>query len=237
MNLAMKVDKPEAIRIEAAFLHGVSLNLRRSGSRQIAGSWFTRQDFDSSLEIRAYFVDQRVYDRELERSFPQNRGFEISGFSRMWIFGKRLRSVTIASVANPLDFMLRGKKGRTPRMSLKQLQEHLDHLISGRACDFVVGICSTTGFTEEVWKAPPQSHGVRLVLIAPHAENVWRISRPTSERDGGLYRLFDPEQDEGKTQRVKDAVTDRSSSILFSVSSVDLAETLVVPPKLVLGSV
>src|SRR5512140_339292 len=97
----MKAAAIHAKESESSFLAGVQANLKDVGGRLIAGSRFKREEFDDAERLRAAMVDRRIFDRDLFAELPHGRGFIVRGFERRWIFGKRLRSVTIAGVLAP----------------------------------------------------------------------------------------------------------------------------------------
>ncbi len=229
----MKTPSELGKEVESTFLAGVSSNLRTTGSRFIAGSWFRREDHDRGEKVRAAMVDRRIYDRERYASMPHGRGFTIRGFERRWLFGRRVRSVTIASVLAPPGALL-DSNDAPPPVSKTDLLDHVRSIRCGERAPHLIGVCSPSGFDDDVWDNPPEFANVKLVLIAPREDGGWRVQAGDGKLDPRLSKLFDPEDAGQKISRVRREVEARSTDLLIGgLSASGLARKLAMPIALV----
>ena len=229
----MKSAAEQVREVESNFLAGAQANLKDAGRRLIAGSWFKREDFDGAERLRAAMVDRRLFERDLFSELPHGRGFIVRGFERRWIFGKRLRSVTIAGVLAPPGPLL-DSDGRAPPVTLSQLAEYVRGVVKDDRAPHLIGVCSPSGFEEEVWTLPPELPNVKLVLIESREDGGWRVGSADAKLDERLCKLFDPEQIGQKLERVCQEIEERSPDLLTGgLTASDLARKLDLPPPLV----
>lgn len=229
----MKTAATLAKEVESSYLAGVTSNLKTTGSRIIAGSWFKREDHDQGEQVRATMVDRRIYDRDRYAGLPHGRGVTIRGFERRWIFGKRLKSVTVANVLAPPGPLLDGDESPPPVTRL-QLIEHVRGLVNDARTPHLVGVCSPSGFEDEVWNSPPEIPNVKLVLIAPREDAGWRVEPGDHNLDRRFTKLFDPEDVGHKLHRVRREIEARSTDLLSgSLSAGAIAKDLGLPAVLV----
>ncbi|MCZ6816477.1 MAG: hypothetical protein O7F76_07215 [Planctomycetota bacterium] len=229
----MKTASEYACEVESEYMAGVRANLAEAGGTLLGGSRFEREEHDSAEAVRAAMVDRRIYDRERYGRMPHGYGFTMRGLDRRWLFGKRVKSVTIASVLAPPGPLLETDEPAPP-VSMSELMRHVESLKTKNKAPHLIGVCSPGGFEEEVWNSPPQISGVRLVLIEPREDGGWRISKGLGTHDAKLCKLFDPEQIGQKIGRVRQELEERSTDLLTgSVSARSVAERLDLPQSVV----
>ncbi|MFQ5424838.1 MAG: hypothetical protein ACE5F9_12765 [Phycisphaerae bacterium] len=229
----MKTAAEHASQLEPEFLAGVRANLGPMGSKLLGGVWFKSEEHDSAEQVRAAMVDRRIYDRERYAKMPHGRGFTIRGYERRWLFGKRIRSVTIASVLAPPGPLLDSDEPAPP-VTMAELTAHVQRLVTSAKAPHLIGVCSPSGFEKEIWDTPPQVRGARIVLIEPRADGGWRVSKGLGTHDAKLCKLFDPEQVGHKLHRVQQEIEERSTDLLTgSLSAARVAEDLELPAPLV----
>lgn len=226
----MKTASEHASEVESVYMAGVQANLAAAGGKLMGGAWFERDEHDSAEAVRAAMVDRRIYDRDRYARMPHGRGFTMRGLERRWpFFGKRVRSVTIASVLAPPGPLLESDEPAPP-VSMSELTRHVETLKTKHKAPHLIGVCSPSGFDEEVWNTPPQISGVRLVLIEPREDGGWRVSKGLGTHDAKLCKLFDPEQIGQKIRRVHHELEERSTDLLTgSISAKSVAESLDLP--------
>ncbi|MBX3395695.1 MAG: hypothetical protein KF841_10040 [Phycisphaerae bacterium] len=225
-----------AREVESSYLGGVSANLKTTGSRFIAGQWFRREETDNGERVRAAMVDRRIYDREKFNELPHGRTVTVRGYERRWIFGRRIKSVTVATVMAPPGPLLdEGQSGSPPPPITKsQLLDHISRLITDGKAVHLVGVCSPSGFEDDVWNHPPQLPNVKLILVAPRPDGGWRVVPADSRIDARLVKLFDPEENSQKLNRIRQEIEARRIDLLTgSLSATQLARELDLPVPLV----
>ncbi len=223
----------QAKEVESSFLAGVQTALAQAEARLLPGSKFKTEERDCAESVRAAMVDRRLYDRDLFGTMPQGRGIVKRGYDRRWIFGKRLRSVTIASVITPPGPLL-DSAAEPPPVSLSDLAEHVRGLATDAKAQHLIGVCSPSGFEDDVWNTPPEMGNIKLVLIEPRAGGGWRVQSTDEKLDERLCKLFDPEPVAQKLGRVRQEVEERSSDLLTGgLSASSMAERLDLPESFV----
>lgn len=229
----MKTAAEHAVETESAYLAGVQANLKAAQGRLIPGKWFKREDRDCADRVKAEMVDRRIYDRSLFATLPHSRGFVVKGFERRWIIGKRLRSVTVASVLAPAGPLLQGGQPAPP-VTLAELMSHVRSLVENDKTPHLIGVCSPSGFEEDAWNAPIDLPNVRLVLVAPREPEGWRIGGPGSDVEERLRRLFDPEDLGHKIGRVRREIEACSADLLTGGLTVrSMASQLELPERVI----
>ncbi|MEK6642549.1 MAG: hypothetical protein AABZ08_01460 [Planctomycetota bacterium] len=225
----MKSAIEQAVETESGYLAGVQANLKAAGSKAFQGAIFVREDHDRAEQVRAAMVDRRLFDRKKFDALPQGRGFTIRGFERQWLFWKKLKSVTIATVLAPPGPLLEGD-GRTEPVSFTTLEKHVRGLVRDGLAPHVVGVCSPSGFATDVWNTPIGIPNVRVVLVEPTKEGGWKAGCPGGPLDERLIKLFDPEGPMQKVDRVRREIDVRSTDLLIGgISVADMAKDLGVP--------
>ncbi len=222
-----------AIEIESAFLAGVQEKLKLARGRLIAGRWFETAEQDGREEVRAAMADRQIYDRQRYADLPHNRAAVLRAFERRWILGRRLRSATVASVLSPTGPLL-DSDGPAPPVTFSELRSHVERLRVDRKAPHVIGVCSPSGFAEDVWNTPPEFPNVHLVLVEPRSGGGWRVKSGDAKLDAGLCALFDPEDADKKIQRVVREIEQRRTDLLTGgLSASSMAQRLSLPEPLV----
>lgn len=222
-----------ALETESAYLAGISANLGSSVGGVMSGKWFDRQEFDRADRVKAEMVDRRIYDRSLLAKLPQGRGFTVRGYERRWIFGKRLRSVTVVSVLAPPGPLLESDQPAPP-VTLAELMDHVRGLVENGRAPHIIAVCSPSGFEESACNTPVDLPNVALVLVQPEGTGGWRVKNPDGKLDERQCRLFDPEDVGKKLARVRRAVEEKSTDLLTGgLLASSMAESLGLPERLV----
>lgn len=218
--------------VEERFLSGVSSRLADAKGSHLRGSIWKEMTEDDSDALRAMMARRRMYDRQLLGRLPHNRRVELHGFDRSWLFWKKATGRAVASVLSPLEDMLEENRTAAP-IGVSQLTEHVSKLAGEKKVPVVIGVCSTTGFTEEARNHRFDQPNLTVVLVEPHDGGGWRISA-AKDVPRFVRELFDPEGAEQKIRRVADAVAEHSTDLLTGgVSSDRLARLLNLPKRLV----
>jgi len=229
----MKTPTEHALETESAYLAGVQANLKAAGSRFVRGTSFKHEEHDDGERVRAAMIEHRIYDKPRYANMPHGRGFTVRGYERRFIFGRRLRSVTTATVLAPPEPLL-SSDGSAPPVTVAQLNAHVRNLIVDHRTPHVIGVCSPSGFDPSVLSALPESPNVSLVLVSPSEGGGWRVACTGRKLDDRLLALFDPEDGRQKIERVRREIRERSTDLLTGgLSAGGLASRLQLPPKVV----
>ena len=229
----MSTAADHACEIESAYLAGVQANLKAAGSRFVRGTIFKHEEHDRGENVRAAMIERRIYDKSRYAKMPQGRGFTVRGYERRFIFGRRLRSVTAATVIAPPEPLLSSDEPPPP-VTIGQLNEHVRNLVVDHRTPHVIGVCSPSGFDPSVWDSLPESPNVSLVLISPREGGGWKTTGIGRQLDERLLALFDPEDGRQKIERVRREIRERSTDLLTGgLSAGGLAARLQLPPKVV----
>jgi hypothetical protein len=224
----------KALQCETDYLAGVDASLEAAKGKLLRGSVWERVRHDESDRLRALMAENRVYDRELLKSLPANRQIALHGFERRFLFGKRRTGAAVASVLTPLSHYAAGAAGEAPPIELGELIDHVHKLVGDRKVPHLLGICSPSGFTEEARAARLGWGNVTVVLVEPDGRGGWTTTSAGESADPRVLRLFDPEGQSQKVERVRKALGQRSADLLTGgVSLSSVVEEAKLPPAVV----
>ncbi|GIW70694.1 MAG: hypothetical protein KatS3mg102_0236 [Planctomycetota bacterium] len=166
----------------------------------------THQRRARSDEVVDLMKRHRIYERALLDAMPRDEASVYRVFTRS-IFGRReTRLVLAACVVSPLQELLVRRCASRPA-GVPELERALE-LIGLAGAGGVeepfcyVGVLSTTGWEPEV--AHHLAGRDRLVCAVQWRGGTrWQLQHAEDERWGGVLRLFDPESDREKVERVR----------------------------------
>jgi hypothetical protein len=218
----MTIDAAKALRYETEFLSGVESNFEAAKGVHFRGSKWQHSHQDEGDRVQALLASKQRYDRELLKTLPLNRRVEVRGFEKRFGLWKRGTGVAIASVISPLGHFA-APSGNPPPIGLAELMEHVRRLVRDTKVPHIIGVCSTTGFTEEARMARIEMPHVTVVLVEPEPRGGWRVHGSDRDIDPRLVKIFDPEGPKQKVERVRRVLQERSADLLtggLSASSV-----------------
>lgn len=210
--------------LESSYLGAVRANWERavaSGALR-AEQWEEPREEDRLDRVRARMVEMGVYSRERLAEMPWGRRLVRRGYVRRWgllprwlvpaRWSRRPAVTLIASVVSPVDAYLRGQEDPGP-VDLPEVSEHLAEVsAAGGGGHVVIGLCSPTGFTAAVRDAALNTPGRTVVLVEPGPRGGWSVHG--GEALGGLARaLFDPESEEQRRGRLREALAARGEAL------------------------
>ena len=210
----------EAFQHETEFLSGVEANFNGAKGKQFRGTIWQLSHHDEGDRLRATMAEHRCYDRELLKSLPSNRRVTLRGFERHWLLWKRGTGVATASVLSPLEDYVRGEEGAASPIGLGDLVDHVRRIVGDSRVPHVIGVCSPTGFSEEVRQGRLELPNVTLVLIEPDERGGWSVAGANENVDARVLRIFDPEGSKQKLERVEQVIEESSAELLTGSLSV-----------------
>jgi DNA-binding transcriptional MerR regulator len=180
--------------------HPIEQQLYPAGARDRIHLKRTRAD-----EVIDLMKRHRIYERELLEALPLDEISEYRMFTRS-IFGKKdVRVVLAACCVSPLeDFIV--KKCSTRRGGPSELDRVLDAVGPREGVFYYIGVLSTTGWQPGIERHIPAAQNVLCALVENRGGTGWHLRFHEDDRWGGLARLFDPESEREKVERVRRAL-------------------------------
>ncbi len=217
----MKQVSPEAssaFASETEFLSAVEANFQAARGQLFRGTIWQTQRADDGDRLRAVMAENRCYDRELLKSLPSNRRVVLRGYDRSFLFWKRPTGAACATVLSPLDAYVTGREPGP--VGLADVVDHVRRIVGNSGVPHLIGVCSPTGFADDVRQGRLELPSVTLVLIEPDGQGGWRISGGSDEVDPRVLRIFDPEGSKQKLERAEKAIRECSAELLTGSVSV-----------------
>jgi hypothetical protein len=211
----MTTNAAKSLQYETEFLSGVEANFEAAKGRQFRGSIWQRSQHDESDRLRALLAKNRVLDRERQKSLPANRRVAVHGFERRLMFWKHRTGVAIASVLSPLShYAVSPDSEDAPPIGLGELIDHVRQLAGDSRVPHIIGVCATTGFTDEAREAKLDLPNATVVLIEPDDQGGWRTTPASDTIEPHVLKIFDPETTNEKIERVRHVVEEHSADLL-----------------------
>ncbi|MCA8924053.1 MAG: hypothetical protein KDD82_19745 [Planctomycetes bacterium] len=143
----------------------------------------------------------RVYDRSLLDEIPLNEVREYQVFQRS-LFGRGELKVVVAAVCvSPLEPLITERHANEP-LGLLEAERILDGLSTQDGVFYYVGILSPVGWDKSARERVPSRRNTLVCLVEPRDDGSWTRHRPDDPRWAGVDRVFDPETDREKIDRV-----------------------------------
>jgi hypothetical protein len=233
----MEAHQRKALETESTYLAGAENNLAQARGRQFRGSIWQTTRLDEGLAVREELAKRGLFDRDLLARLPQNRRVVMRGYERRWWwFGKRQTGVAIASVlAPPGNYVAQeSAEAPPPPVGLSDLLEHVRRIAAAPDVPHVIGVCSPSGFTDEVKRSHLDLPNVTLVVVEPRADGGWAVTGLSETADEQICKLFDPDTTARKLERVRAEIETRSADLLTGGLSADaMGERLGLPAAIV----
>lgn len=218
--------------IEAEFLAGVESRLNEAKGTSLPGTWWTWKTRSEEYRHRHLFRG-----RQPDRWLPKNKRLTLTGKRPWLLFGRRRSCVAIASVLSLLERYAAPESGLPEPIDLATLDDHVRMLAGEAKVTHWIGVCSPSGFSEDVRESGLSVPNVKLVLIEPEANGHWSVTPGSPDVTPEDCRLFDPETLRHKHARVRNEIRARSADLLMGgVSAASVAERLALRPGVVAGA-
>src|SRR5439155_10731560 len=168
---------------------------------------------DQSVDLKRLMIDLRQYDRELQKKMPTGQAIEVDlKQKRFWFFNQTVGRVRAVCVS-PTRTLLAGESPQPLRRS------ELERIIAqvtppAESSPLTLVLMSTSGFAGDARELAMHAAGRRtLILVEPNDAGGFAVYGPAETP--GLNELFDPEAEEQKRTRIRDAIA--------AVGSMDLS--------------
>ncbi|HVY61712.1 MAG TPA: MerR family transcriptional regulator [Planctomycetota bacterium] len=177
--------------------HPIEQQLYPAGARDRIHLKRTRSD-----EVIDLMKRHRVFERELLEALPLDEVSEYRVFTRSLFGKKEVRVVLAACCVSPIeDFITR--KCSLAQAGPRELERALNAVGPREDAFYYMGILSTTGWEKGVERWIPARPNLLVALVENRGGTEWGVKQHEDERWGGLGRLFDPESEREKVERVK----------------------------------
>ncbi|HZU98189.1 MAG TPA: MerR family transcriptional regulator [Planctomycetota bacterium] len=162
---------------------------------------------DHSSKVIELMKRNRVYDRALLDAIPLDEASEYHVYQRSFLGKGDLRVVVAALVLSPLEAFVTQRKAQAP-LTARDIERSVSELVVQEDIFYYVGILSTTGWDKDAKQSVPAGRNLLVALVEqdkapPENGNPWVRHFAGDARWGGLERLFDPETDREKVDRVR----------------------------------
>ncbi|MEZ0229966.1 MAG: hypothetical protein ACAI25_15185, partial [Planctomycetota bacterium] len=162
---------------------------------------------DHSSKVIELMKRNRVYDRALLDAIPLDEASEYHVYQRGFLGKGELKVVVAALVLSPLEAFVTHRKAQAP-LGPRDIERAVSELVVQEDIFYYVGILSTTGWSPEASASVPAGRNLLVSLVQTESKPVvngtpWARHFPGDSRWGGLERLFDPETDREKVDRVR----------------------------------
>ncbi|MEO6434260.1 MAG: hypothetical protein ABIP55_00660, partial [Tepidisphaeraceae bacterium] len=159
---------------------------------------------DKGVELKRLMSEVGVFDRSIEATMPRGEAVEVDlGQKKWWIFRQtvgRVRAVCIAPCRTLLE-------ERTPLPLRKTEVEKLVAQLApagGKVLPTTVVLFSTSGFAAEAHDLAERGAERTVILVEPNDAGGFSVYGPAETAT--INELFDPEAEEEKRSRIRQAI-------------------------------
>jgi DNA-binding transcriptional MerR regulator len=166
---------------------------------------------DHSSKVIDLMKRNRVYDRALLDAIPLDEASEYHVYQRSFLGKGELKVVVAALVVSPLETFVTRRQAQEP-LGPRDIERAVGELVVQEDIFYYVGLLSTTGWSKDARASVPCGRNLLACLVeaelapagpAQGRGNPWARAFAGDARWGGLERLFDPETDREKVDRVR----------------------------------
>lgn len=205
-----------------------------AGRRPVVGLRRDVKKADREVELKRLMSEMGVPDRELQAKMPTEMELTV-GLSRswFWLFRKTVGRLKVVCLSPQHELI----EGTTPReVTAAELKEAIARRVESEksaAVPETLVVMSSSGFSREARELVSRpKEGRTLILAEPNEAGGWQVSGP--EDLSAVVKLFDPEVDAEKRERVRQEIERRKADLLGgSLGAERLAAATELPVALV----
>jgi hypothetical protein len=173
------------------------------GRKPVTSFQRTVRRSDKSVDLKRLMIDMRNYDRGLQEKMPAGAAIEVELTQKKWWFFRQRVGRVRAVCVSPNRSLLAGES--PPPVSKTDLERILAEVTPpAEGSPLTLVLLSTGGFAPEARDFPKKTAGRTLILVEPTEAGGFAVYGPADS--GGLNELFDPEAEEQKRSRIRDAI-------------------------------
>jgi hypothetical protein len=186
---------------------------------------------DRGVELKRVMAAMNRPDRELEKQMPVGESLEVTLSHTRWLVFRLTVGRIKVMCLSPVSALLAGESPQPLTAGdVRRILSEIPPPLGGVPTTVV--LMSTGGFTLEAHEAIERRSDRTLILAEPNEAGGWTVSGPPETQ--ALTELFDPEAEDQKRQRVREAVeADRLELTGSGIAGDRLAGRLQVPLQLV----
>lgn len=167
---------------------------------------------DRATDLKRVMSEMNRPDRALQEAMPRGETLDVTlQTARFFIFRKTVGRLRVVCVS-PTRQLLAGESPRPLESS--DARKILTESSAGSTVPTTVVLVSTSGFTTSAHELVERRPDRTVILVEPNDSGGWSVYGPAETR--ALVELFDPEAEEEKRQRVRDAITAAATDLLSS---------------------
>ena len=164
--------------------------------------------------VKRLMMGMGAADRELQSKLPVGERIDVTLRMRNFWMLKRTVGELAVVCASPTRELIKGDEPRPMGADeMTALLGELKQSAGGPGVPLTVVLMSTSGFTEAARDvAAARTSGRAVVMVEPNDAGGWTSVGPAEARE--LADLFDPEQEQGKRQRVRAYVEENQFELM-----------------------
>jgi hypothetical protein len=190
----------------------------------------TRRD-DHSVDVKRLMSELNRPDRELQRRMPLGKRIEVDLNQKRWWFFRTTVGRIKAICVSPARALIANE---TPAPMTRGDIEKLVQQVSpaGDKSPATIVVMSTSGFTSSAHEAAQRAYGRTVILVEPNEAGGFSVHGPAET--SALYELFDPEAEQQKRDRIRDAIEEMDAHLSGSgVAGDKIAAKVQLPAQMV----
>jgi hypothetical protein len=158
---------------------------------------------DKSIDLKRLMIEMRRTDRELQKQMPAGQDVEVVLSQKKWWFFHqtvgRMRTICVS----PGRSLLTGQIA--PAMTKQDVERTIAEMPTAKdRAPTTIVIMSTSGFAPDAKSLVSHSPVATLILVEPNDAGGFTIHGPPDT--AGLNELLDPEAEEAKRKRIREAI-------------------------------
>lgn len=172
------------------------------GRRPVTAFTGTPVRTDRSEDLKRQMIDLRIPDREIEAQMPTGESIELELKQTKLLILTETVGRLRALCASPMKALLRGESPHP--LTKGEVERTLAALPPTQGVPTTLVLLSTSGYTLEAHELAERRAERALILVEPNDAGGFSIYGPVETK--ALSDLFDPEAEDEKRRRIRDAI-------------------------------
>jgi hypothetical protein len=157
---------------------------------------------DRGTDLKRLMSEMNRPDRELQNRMPIGESLAVTLRAKKWfVFNRVVGRIRVVTVS-PSRALIAGESPKP--LNLAETRKLISEIPPAGGVPLTVVLVSTAGFELSAHEAAQRTHDRTVVLVEPNDAGGWNSYGPVETK--ALVDLFDPEADEEKRRRVREAI-------------------------------